>query len=58
MRTNAWQYAALIAAAAVLGLILGWSQIGVQLDVWVYDLSLRLWPPSAREFSSPYRCDR
>ena len=47
MRTNVWQYAALIAAAAVLGLILGWSQIGVQLDVWVYDLSLRLWPPSA-----------
>ena len=45
MRTNVWQYAGLIAAAAVLGLILGWSQIGAQLDVWVYDLSLRLWPP-------------
>ena len=45
MRTNVWQYAGLIAAVAVLGLILGWSQIGAQLDVWVYDLSLRLWPP-------------
>ena len=47
MRNNAWQYAGLIAAAAVLGLILGWSQIGAQLDVWAYDLSLRLWPPPA-----------
>ena len=45
MRTHAWQYAGLIAAAAVLGLILGWSRVGAQLDVWVYDLSLRLWPP-------------
>ena len=47
MRTNVWQYAGLIAAAAVLGLMLGWSQIGAQLDVWAYDLSLRLWPPPA-----------
>ena len=47
MRNNAWQYAGLITAAAVLGLILGWSRIGAQLDVWAYDLSLRLWPPPA-----------
>ena len=47
MRNNVWQYASLIAAAAVLGLILGWSQIGAQLDVWAYDVSLRLWPPPA-----------
>ena len=52
MRIKVWRYAGLIAAAAVVGLILGWSQIGAQLDVWVYDLSLRLWSPPAERSSA------
>ena len=41
------RYTALLSAALLLGLLLGWSRAGSQLDNSAYDLLLRLYPPPA-----------
>jgi signal transduction histidine kinase len=45
-------YAAALAAAAALGLLLGWSNAGLQADRWAYDLLLRLHTPAPRASES------
>ena len=39
------RYTGLLSAALLLGLLLGWSRAGSQLDNSAYDLLLRLYPP-------------
>ena len=39
------RYTGLLSAALLLGLLLGWSRAGSQLDNFAYDLLLRLYPP-------------
>jgi CHASE2 domain-containing sensor protein len=43
--TLIWGYAAALAAAAALGLVLGWTNAGLQADRWAYDHLLRLYTP-------------
>ncbi len=46
-----WGYGAVLTAAAALGLALGWSNAGVQVDRWAYDLLLRLHTPPPQRSS-------
>jgi signal transduction histidine kinase len=46
-----WGYVTALTAAAALGLLLGWSNAGLQADRWAYDLLLRLHPPPPQRSS-------
>lgn len=52
IRETVGGYQALIGAAALAGLVLGWSPVGAQFDLWTYDLLLRAFPPPARPSAS------
>ncbi len=41
-----WRYSAALCAAAALAILLSWTPVGRQLDLWTYDLLLRLLPPA------------
>ena len=47
-----WGYSAALLAAAAVGLLIGWSNAGLQADRWAYDLLLRLHTPPATPSSS------